>query len=62
MPLRALPLHPWAWSAQRFHHLAQSLIPIAGAGVFLGLSANTVTLLHAEGVDIPMLQALPPKL
>ena len=47
-----------AWSAGRFHHLAQSLIPLAGAGVFLGLSANTVTLLHNEGLAIPMLGTL----
>nr|WP_294512145.1 4Fe-4S binding protein [uncultured Rhodopila sp.] len=42
-----------AWSWPRFHHLAQALIPMAGCGVFLGLSANTVTLLHAEGVSWP---------
>ncbi len=41
-----------AWSAARFHHLAQSLIPLAGCGVFLGLSALTVTMAHNEGVDI----------
>ncbi len=46
------------WSAPRFHHLAQSLIPIAGVGVFLGLSANTVTLLHTEGWNVPLLQTL----
>lgn len=39
-----------AWSPARFHHFAQSLIPIAGCGVFLGLSAMTVTMLRAEGV------------
>jgi hypothetical protein len=33
----------------RFHHFAQSLIPIAACGVFLGLSAITVTMLRAEG-------------
>ncbi|HXW71717.1 MAG TPA: 4Fe-4S binding protein [Methylocella sp.] len=33
----------------KFHHLAQSLIPVAGCGVFLGLSAITVTMLRAEG-------------
>ena len=33
----------------RFHHLAQTLIPLAGCGVFLGLSALSVTLLRAEG-------------
>jgi hypothetical protein len=40
------------WSAQRFHHFAQTLIPIAGAGVFLGLSALTVTMLRAEGLAL----------
>lgn len=38
----------WSWA--RFHHLAQSLIPIAGCGVFLGLSALTVTMLRNEGL------------
>ena len=42
-----------AWSWPRFHHLAQALIPMAGCGVFLGLSATTVTLLHDEGVTWP---------
>ena len=42
-----------AWSWPRFHHLAQALIPMAGCGVFLGLSATTVTLLHTEGVVWP---------
>ncbi|QEL57920.1 4Fe-4S binding protein [Chromobacterium paludis] len=37
------------WQTQRVHHLAQALIPLAGCGVFLGLSALTVTLLKAEG-------------
>jgi hypothetical protein len=32
------------------HKLAQGLIPAAGAGVFLGLSATTLTLLQHEGV------------
>ncbi len=41
------------WSSARFHHLAQSLIPIAGCGVFLGLSALTVTMLKAEGIILP---------
>jgi polyferredoxin len=36
----------------RFHHFAQSLIPIAGCGVFLGLSAITVTMLRAEGFEL----------
>ena len=36
-----------------FHHLAQSLIPVAACGVFLGLFATTLSQLHAEGVAIP---------
>jgi hypothetical protein len=40
------------WRA-RFHHLAQSLIPVAGCGVFLGLFGLTVTMLHAEGMQLP---------
>ena len=40
------------FEARRLHHLAQSLIPIAGCGVFLGLSALTVTMLKAEGVRL----------
>jgi polyferredoxin len=40
------------WHTSRFHHLAQCLIPVAGCGVFLGLSALTVTLLKAEGVGL----------
>lgn len=35
--------------------LAYALIPLGGAGVFLGLSALTVTLLAAEGARIPAL-------
>jgi polyferredoxin len=42
-----------AWSSARFHHLAQALIPIAACGVFLGLSALTVTILHGEGINVP---------
>jgi hypothetical protein len=38
--------------AVRLHHLAQGLIPIAGAGVFLGLSATTLSLLRAEHVSL----------
>lgn len=34
------------------HNLAQGLIPAAGSGVFLGLSATTLTLLQHEGVAI----------
>ncbi len=41
-----------AWSKQRFHHLAQALIPLAGCGVFLGLSSLTVTMLRAEGLAL----------
>lgn len=41
-----------AWSTARFHHLAQSLIPLAGCGVFLGLSSLTVTMLRNEGFDL----------
>ena len=37
----------------RFHHLAQSLIPIAGCGVFLGLFGLTTTMLHGEGITLP---------
>jgi hypothetical protein len=32
------------------HKLAQALIPAGGIGVFLGLSATTITLLKHEGV------------
>ena len=34
------------------HHLTQALIPVAGVGVFLGLSATTVSLLRAEHVPL----------
>ncbi len=37
------------WSSRVFHHLAQGLIPLAGCGVFLGLSAITVAMLRGEG-------------
>ncbi len=39
-----------SWSWPRFHHFAQGLIPLAGCGVFLGLSSLTVTMLKAEGI------------
>ena len=39
-----------SWSWPRFHHFAQGLIPLAGCGVFLGLSSLTVTMLKAEGL------------
>ncbi|MDB5560202.1 MAG: hypothetical protein JWQ36_3136 [Enterovirga sp.] len=40
------------FSAKRFHHLAQTLIPMAGCGVFLGLFSITVTMLRNEGVPV----------
>lgn len=40
----------WRW--QTFHHLVQSLIPLAGCGVILGLSITTVTLLRHDGFDL----------
>ena len=43
---------------RRAHHLAQGLIPIAGCGVFLGLSAITVSMLRAEGLALPFVDAL----
>lgn len=46
----------WSWA--RFHHLAQGLIPIAAAGVFLGLSALTVTMLRAEGFELDFVSPL----
>ena len=39
--------------AARLHHFAQCLIPVAGCGVFLGLSALTVTLFKQEGFPLP---------
>lgn len=51
LALATRALGSWAWP--RFHHLAQCLIPLAACGVFLGLSALTVTMLRAEGVDVP---------
>jgi hypothetical protein len=41
------------WSMARFHHLAQALIPLAGSGVFLGLSALTVSQLRSDGIILP---------
>jgi hypothetical protein len=37
-----------AFDRQALYHLAHALIPLAGTGVFLGLSAITVTMLRAE--------------
>jgi len=45
---RVLGRFDWA----RLHHMTQSLIPVAGAGVFLGLSATTLSLLRAEHVPL----------
>jgi polyferredoxin len=47
-----------AWSWPRFHHFAQGLIPVAGCGVFLGLSSLTVTMLKAEGIVPPFIGPL----
>jgi polyferredoxin len=47
-----------AWSWRRFHHLAQTLVPLAGCGVFLGLSALSVTLLRGEGLALPWVGAV----
>jgi hypothetical protein len=47
-------LGPWCWA--RFHHLVQALIPVAAAGVFLGLSALTVTMLRTEGYVLGWVQ------
>ncbi|HUO54545.1 MAG TPA: 4Fe-4S binding protein [Rhodoblastus sp.] len=46
------------WSSARFHHFAQALIPVAGCGVFLGLSSLTVTMLKAEGIVLPFVSDL----
>ncbi|OZI38384.1 hypothetical protein CAL29_08725 [Bordetella genomosp. 10] len=50
---RILPaLAPRTWiGGPGLHKLAQALIPSAGIGVFLGLSATTITLLKHEGVQ-----------
>jgi hypothetical protein len=45
-------------SARAHLRLAYALIPLGGAGVFLGLSALTVTLLAGEGIEIPHLAGL----
>lgn len=46
------------WSMARFHHLAQALIPLAGAGVFLGLSALTVSQLRSDGIMLPFVSEM----
>lgn len=40
---------------QTAHRLAYALVPLAGAGLFLGLSSLTVTLVKAEGIALPWL-------
>lgn len=40
----------WQW--QRFYHIVHGLIPMAACGVILGLSAQTVTLLRADGMRL----------
>lgn len=39
------------WVGVRFHHLAQAYIPLAACSLFLGLSALTLSLMRAEGID-----------
>ena len=56
LAVAARSLGPWA--ASRFHHMAQTLIPLAGAGVFLGLSALTISQLRSDGLDLPFVDAL----
>jgi polyferredoxin len=46
------------FDAARLHHLAQSLIPIAGCGVFLGLSATTLSQLRADGLSLAFVAPL----
>jgi len=46
------------WSSRRFHHLALALTPIGGAGVVLGLSSLSVTMLRAEGILLPYVQTV----
>lgn len=46
------------WSPRRFHHLVQTLIPVAGCGLFLGLSGTTVSMLRGEGLDLAFVPAL----
>jgi polyferredoxin len=43
-------LGPWRFT--RLHHFAQALIPVAGTGVFLGLSATTLSILRAEHIGL----------
>lgn len=41
-----------SWKWRRFHHLVHGLLPIAGCGIVLGLSAQTVTILRADGMAL----------
>ncbi|GAB2793349.1 4Fe-4S binding protein [Halomonas shantousis] len=41
-----------AWSWTRLWHLSHALIPLGGLGVFLGLSATTVSLLRGDGMRL----------
>jgi hypothetical protein len=51
-PAAPVPGEPVSrWGRPGLHKLAQALIPSAGIGVFLGLSATTVNLLKHEGVQ-----------
>lgn len=50
LALATKALGRFKWSL--FHHLAQGLIPVAGCGVFLGLSSNTLSLLKVEGLEL----------
>jgi polyferredoxin len=47
-----------SWRPARFHHLAQTFIPLAGAGVFLGLLSLTVSQLRADGIALPFVGTL----
>jgi len=46
------------WRRETFHHLVQTLIPIAAVGVILGLSMTTVSLLRADGFDVAFVDPL----
>jgi len=41
-----------SWDRSRFNHLVQATIPLAGCGVFVGLSATTVSLLRGEHLPV----------
>ncbi|EJW13268.1 Ferredoxin [Rhodovulum sp. PH10] len=43
---------------RRFHHLVQSLVPLAGCAVFLGLSMTTVSLLKSDGIALDFVEPL----